>query len=151
MVTDVKIGDKLWYFDRTYGAYSCTIRRTVEINGEMKYYDEMRKQHTPEELFYSRREAVENVPTYLKYTDKPDLSAGTTDFKHGDKVYFIDINPYMIHDAILTVVEKHQSYAYDGYCYSYEIKEGYYPQKINKPFATLEEAKSAIINGKDGW
>lgn len=152
MVTNVRIGDELWYFDRTRGAYSCTILRTVESNGEMGYYDEMDRYHTPEELFYSRKEAIENVRTRIKYTNKPDLPAGTTDFKPGDKVYFIDINPYMIHDAILTLVEKHRSYAYDGYCYHYKgMKEGYYSQQIAKPFATLAEAKSAIINGKDGW
>ena len=144
MVTNVNLLDELYYLDRTRGIYKCTIFNIIETNGYITYTDNNRINHKPEDLYYNKRDI--KIPCCVKHTDKPDLPIGTKDFKYGDKVYFIDINPYMIHTAILTLVQKESCYSYDSYTYKYEgAKDGYYSESIYQPFATLEEAKDYII------
>lgn len=143
MITDAKLNDKFYYFDRTHGIRVCKIFKIIETNGYIVYQDFNKNIYKPEDLYYSAKDI--KIPCNVKHTDKPDLPAGTKDFKYGDKVYFIDINPYMIHTAILTLVQKESCSSYTGYTYKYEgAKEGYFSQGIYKPFATLEEAKSSV-------
>lgn len=146
MVNSVKIGDELYYLDKTRGIYKCTIRGIIDTNGIISYRDNRNIIHYRENLFYSKEEVIEVIPTRIQYTDIPDLPEGT-DFKYGDKVYFVDINPYMIHDAILDFVEKSQSSSYSGYCYKYKgSKKGYNSESIFSPFATLQEVKKYIAS-----
>lgn len=144
MINSAKIGDELYYLDRTHGIYRCVIQGIIDTNGIISYRDNRNMRHYPENLFYTKKDVVEAIPTNIQYTDIPDLPAGT-DFKYGDKVYFVDINPYMIHDAILNFVEKSQSSTYSGYCYKYRgAKKGYNSESIFSPFATLQEVKEHI-------
>jgi hypothetical protein len=146
MVQNVKLNDEFYYLDRTRGIYRCKILRILETNGKFTYFDENRREHYPEELFYNKKDIINSIPQRLKYTDKPELPAGTKDFKYGDKVYFIEINPYMIHDAVLNLSQKSTCTTYEGYTYKYRgTKEGYFSQDIYKPFATLEEVKEYIL------
>lgn len=146
MVKSIKIGDELYYLDRTHGIYKCVIQGIIETNGVVSYRDNRNIIHYPENLFYSKKEVIELIPIRINYTDLPDLSPGT-DFKYGDKVYFIGVNPYIIYDAILDFVEKSQSSTYNGYCYKYRgKKKGHNSESIFSPFATLQEVKEYINN-----